>query len=445
MTKEFYQILEINENATAEEIKKAYRKLALKWHPDKWSTKSLEERAKANEEMQKINKAYEVLGDEEKKRRYDAGETSFFTAGDSESFEEYVKRMNEQYEAERENIEKKLEILKRIAKILFRSEIEGIISGEALLNEVWEKHFNDMDSNLWAPYNSWVEKVRNIEIGDDENDKEGIDKRELNEFKEKMIKAIKEKGVQLKAEKTAKANSDLERAKLKSIEIIEKELKDKGLKIEDLEEKYHNYKEEINSLTKKFKIRSYENNIMEAIRQKSQGDKFETKQGSFDYQEKSEQLDKEIESSLPPSSDKKIDKEMELIEQEKTQSKKPKKDKSTGSSEQGIIKKKGGGKEQIQDFGSAKTPGSKNQLNTNIIETVRQSSNNWKIETSQGQTWLIHNSAQKADSEIGVLMYNQKQFTDAEWMKIKQAVGINQHQSQQSAQVQQPRYKWSWE
>src|SRR6185436_17137062 len=214
--------------------------------------------------------------------------------------------------------------------------------------------------------------------------------------KEKMIKAIKEKGVQLKAEKTAKANSDLERAKLKSIEIIEKELKDKGLKIEDLEE--------INSLTKKFKIRSYENNIMEAIRQKSQGDKFETKQGSFDYQEKSEQLDKEIESSLPPSSDKKIDKEMELIEQEKTQSKKPKKDKSTGSSEQGIIKKKGGGKEQIQDFGSAKTPGSKNQLNTNIIETVRQSSNNWKIETSQGQTWLIHNSAQKADSEIGVLM-----------------------------------------
>lgn len=67
MTKEFYQILEINENATAEEIKKAYRKLALKWHPDKWSTKSLEERAKANEEMQKINKAYEVLGDEEKK------------------------------------------------------------------------------------------------------------------------------------------------------------------------------------------------------------------------------------------------------------------------------------------------------------------------------------------------------------------------------------------
>lgn len=287
MTKEFYQILEINETATADEIKRAYQKLALKWHPDRWSTKSPEERAKANEEMQKVNKAYEVLGDEEKKRRYDSGETSFSTASDSESFEEYVRRMHEQYEAERENIEKKLKILKRIAKILFRSEIEGIISREALLNEVWERHFNDMDSNLWTPYSNWVEKVRNIEIGDDENDREGIDKRELNEFKEKMIKAIREKGAQLKAEKIAKANSDLEKAKLKAIETIEKELEDRGLKIEGLEKEYHNYEEYrsyINSLSKKFKICSYEDEIMEAIRQKSQGGRFEAKQGDFSRQ-----------------------------------------------------------------------------------------------------------------------------------------------------------------
>jgi len=69
MTKEFYKILEISENATQEEIKKAYRKLAAKWHPDR--NKSLE----ATKKMQEINKAFEVLGDEEKRKKYDLGAT----------------------------------------------------------------------------------------------------------------------------------------------------------------------------------------------------------------------------------------------------------------------------------------------------------------------------------------------------------------------------------
>ena len=71
MTKEFYKILEISENATQEEIKKAYRKLAAKWHPDR--NKSLE----ATKKMQEINKAFEVLGDEEKRKKYDLGATWF--------------------------------------------------------------------------------------------------------------------------------------------------------------------------------------------------------------------------------------------------------------------------------------------------------------------------------------------------------------------------------
>lgn len=65
MTKNYYEILEIDKNATPEEIKKAYRKLSLKWHPDRQSSKSLEEKEKANKKMQEINKAYEVLGNEE--------------------------------------------------------------------------------------------------------------------------------------------------------------------------------------------------------------------------------------------------------------------------------------------------------------------------------------------------------------------------------------------
>ena len=76
MTRNYYEILEISETATPEEIKKAYRKLALKWHPDK--NRGSEE---AEEKFKEIGKAYFVLSDPDKKRDYDAGGegTNFFS------------------------------------------------------------------------------------------------------------------------------------------------------------------------------------------------------------------------------------------------------------------------------------------------------------------------------------------------------------------------------
>ena len=50
-------------------MKKAYHKLAKKWHPDK-----NEDKEKAETNFKKIARAYEVLGDEETRRRYDRGE-----------------------------------------------------------------------------------------------------------------------------------------------------------------------------------------------------------------------------------------------------------------------------------------------------------------------------------------------------------------------------------
>ena len=67
MAKDYYRILGVPRNANGEQIKKAYRKLAMKYHPDrnpgneKW----------ANEKFKEINEAFEVLGDEQKKRQYD--------------------------------------------------------------------------------------------------------------------------------------------------------------------------------------------------------------------------------------------------------------------------------------------------------------------------------------------------------------------------------------
>ena len=63
----YYEILELEEIATLEEIKKAYRKLALKNHPDKNNNSPASE-AKFKE----IGEAYEVLSDEEKRKAYDA-------------------------------------------------------------------------------------------------------------------------------------------------------------------------------------------------------------------------------------------------------------------------------------------------------------------------------------------------------------------------------------
>jgi curved DNA-binding protein len=64
--KDYYTLLGVGKNATAEEIKKAYRQLALKYHPDR--NKGNKE---AEEHFKEINEAYAVLSDQEKRRQYD--------------------------------------------------------------------------------------------------------------------------------------------------------------------------------------------------------------------------------------------------------------------------------------------------------------------------------------------------------------------------------------
>ena len=67
MAEDYYQVLGIDKKASTDEIKKAYRTLAIKWHPDK----NPNNKSAAEEKFKKISEAYAVLSDTEKRQQYD--------------------------------------------------------------------------------------------------------------------------------------------------------------------------------------------------------------------------------------------------------------------------------------------------------------------------------------------------------------------------------------
>lgn len=66
--RDLYAVLGVKRTATSDEVKKAYRKLALRWHPDK----NPNNREEAERRFKEISEAYEILSDERKRRIYDA-------------------------------------------------------------------------------------------------------------------------------------------------------------------------------------------------------------------------------------------------------------------------------------------------------------------------------------------------------------------------------------
>lgn len=71
--KGYYKILEVDEKADEKTLRSQYRKLCLKWHPDRWVNGTDEEKKIAEDNFKKLNEAYSVLSDKDKRQAYDMG------------------------------------------------------------------------------------------------------------------------------------------------------------------------------------------------------------------------------------------------------------------------------------------------------------------------------------------------------------------------------------
>ncbi|KAJ0528306.1 putative DnaJ domain, Chaperone J-domain superfamily [Helianthus annuus] len=100
---DFYQVLGLSKECTEAELKTAYKKLALKWHPDRCSDSKYVEEAKMK--FQAIQEAYSVLSDVNKRFLYDVGvyDSDDDQDGNGESFDQELKDLFQELFQESEN------------------------------------------------------------------------------------------------------------------------------------------------------------------------------------------------------------------------------------------------------------------------------------------------------------------------------------------------------
>lgn len=110
MGKNYYDILGVKKDCNENDIKKAFKKQSLKWHPDRWATGTDEEKKIAEDKFKEINEANSILSDPQKRKNYDMfgdpnGRPNMFDGMDMDDFFNPFGRRNSQRINKGENAE----------------------------------------------------------------------------------------------------------------------------------------------------------------------------------------------------------------------------------------------------------------------------------------------------------------------------------------------------
>lgn len=133
--KDYYQILGVSRDATQEEIKKRFRELALKYHPDRNPGDK-----NAEEKFKEINEAYQILGDPEKRRKYDEileGRPDFFGFGSIEEiFEDLFSDFTSIFTGSRRRRRERAQDRVRGSDLLYRLKIDLFEAARGVEKEI---------------------------------------------------------------------------------------------------------------------------------------------------------------------------------------------------------------------------------------------------------------------------------------------------------------------